>query len=163
MKRCIEKVVELQKNNPNSIIAQELGDDIWSLYLYAMKSPMTRQKYIGRLNKFLDFVDLEGATPEEKSKCFVMKAREKDTQWIFSAILKFMQFQLERVHKKDITGSTVNNYLKSIKLFCDMADIPIPWKKFSRGLPRGRNYADDRLPTDMQMIDYLQTMKFKNY
>ena len=86
-------MVELQKNNPNSAVAQELSDDIWSLYLYGMKSPMTRQKYIGRLNKFFDFLELKGATPEEKSKCFVLKAREKDTQWIFSSILKLMQFQ----------------------------------------------------------------------
>jgi hypothetical protein len=28
-----------------------------------------------------------------------------------------------------------------------MADIPIAWKKISRGLPKGKNYADDRIPT----------------
>jgi len=28
-----------------------------------------------------------------------------------------------------------------------MADIPIPWKKITRGLPRGKKYADDRIPT----------------
>ena len=53
-------------------------------------------------------------------------------------VLKFMQFQLDRVNRKEITGSTVRNYLKSIKLFCEMADIPIAWKKISRGLPRGK-------------------------
>jgi len=28
-----------------------------------------------------------------------------------------------------------------------MADIPIPWKKITRGLPKGKKYADDRIPT----------------
>ena len=28
-----------------------------------------------------------------------------------------------------------------------MADIAIPWKKITRGLPIGRRYADDRIPT----------------
>jgi hypothetical protein len=28
-----------------------------------------------------------------------------------------------------------------------MSDIPIPWKKITRGLPRGKKYADDRIPT----------------
>lgn len=28
-----------------------------------------------------------------------------------------------------------------------MADIPIPWKKTTRGLPNGRRYADDRIST----------------
>jgi hypothetical protein len=43
-----------------------------------------------------------------------------------------MRYHLDRVHKQEITGSTVNNYLKSIKLFCDMADISISWKKYRR-------------------------------
>src|SRR3954468_24781999 len=58
-----------------------------------------------------------------------------------------MQFQLDRSNKKEITGSTVRNYLKSIKLFCEMADLSIAWKKISRGLPRAKNYSDDRIPT----------------
>ena len=49
-----------------------------------------------------------------------------------------MQFNLARVDRKEITGATVRNYLKSIKLFCEMADIPITWKKITRGLPRGK-------------------------
>ena len=149
-------MVELQKNDSNGAIAQEPSDDIWSLYFYAIKSPMTRQKYIGRLNKFFDYLELEGVTPEEKSKYFILKSREKGGQWIFSSVLKYMQFQLERVHKREITGSTLNNYLKSIKLFCEMADISISWKKISRGLPRGRNYADDRIPTDDEIQKLLE-------
>jgi integrase len=58
-----------------------------------------------------------------------------------------MQFHLDRVNRKEITGATVRNYVKSIKLFCEMADIPIAWNKITRGLPRGKNYADDRIPT----------------
>jgi len=32
-----------------------------------------------------------------------------------------------------------------------MADIPIPWKKITRGLPRGKKYADDRIPTMQEL------------
>ena len=28
-----------------------------------------------------------------------------------------------------------------------MADLPVAWKKITRGLPRGRRYADDRIST----------------
>jgi hypothetical protein len=42
---------------------------------------------------------------------------------------------------------TVRNYVKSIKLFCDMADLRIPWAKIARGLPRAKRFADDRAPT----------------
>jgi hypothetical protein len=51
------------------------------------------------------------------------------------------------VNKKEIATATVRNYVKSIKLFCEMADIHIPWQKITRGLPKGKNYADDRIPT----------------
>ena len=61
--------------------------------------------------------------------------------------MKFVHFQKERVNRKEITGATVRNYVKSIKLFCEMADMPILWKKITRGLPRGKKYADDRIPT----------------
>lgn len=58
-----------------------------------------------------------------------------------------MQVLLDRFNRKEITGSTIRNYLKSIKLFLEIADIQIAWKKISRGLPRARNYSDDRIPT----------------
>ncbi|HEY6166264.1 MAG TPA: hypothetical protein VIW25_15290 [Nitrososphaeraceae archaeon] len=37
--------------------------DPWSLYIYAMKAPMTRDRYETRLAKFLDFIGmLQGGT-----------------------------------------------------------------------------------------------------
>lgn len=112
-----------------------------------MKSPVTREKYQKRLEKFFDFLKLDGNTIQEKSIVFVDTVRKEEEGWAFNAVLKFMQFQLDRTMRKEITGSTVRNYLKSIKLFYDMADITIAWKKITRGLPKARNYADDRVPT----------------
>jgi hypothetical protein len=83
---------------------------------------------------------------EDKARVLANKGKE-DINWAFSSVLRFIHFQKERVDRKEITGATVGNYAKSIKLFCDMADIPIPWKKITRGLPRGKKYADDRIPT----------------
>jgi site-specific recombinase XerC len=129
----------------NDINSQNQG--IWSLYLFALKSPVTREKYKTRLDKFFNFIGLDGQTVEEKSNKFIEKYKKHGSQWVFNSILKFMQFHLERVNRKEITGSTIQNYLKSIKFFCEMADIPLTWNKIRRGLPRGRTYADDRIPT----------------
>ncbi len=112
-----------------------------------MKSPVTKQKYQKRLEMFFDFSQIEGTTIEEKGMVFVNKSKKEGNSWTFNAILKFMQSLLERLNRKELTGSTVRNYLKSIKLFCEIADIQITWKKISRGLPRARNYSDDRIPT----------------
>jgi len=129
--------------------------DTWSLYIYAMKSPVTREKYQRRLDKFFDFIGLKGTTIQEKSLIFV-KMSQKDIKWTFNNILKFVQYQNSRALKKEITGGTIRNYVKSIKLFCEMADIPIAWKKITRGLPRERQYADDRIPTMEELRKLLE-------
>jgi hypothetical protein len=77
----------------------------WTLYLYAMKSPVTRDKYQKRLGKFFDFLRLKGATIEEKSIVFVEMSR-KDGNWAFNNIIRFIQFQNSRVVRKEISGAT---------------------------------------------------------
>jgi hypothetical protein len=52
----------------------------------------------------------------------------------------------ERVERKEITAGTMKNRYQAVKLFCEMADIAISWKKISRGIPRVRKFADDRAP-----------------
>lgn len=37
--------------------------------------------------------------------------------------------------------------MKALKLFCEMSDIVIPWKRITRGLPRARMASNDRAPT----------------
>lgn len=47
--------------------------------------------------------------------------------------------------------------MKAIKLFCEMSDIQIPWKKITRGLPRIREAANDGAPTieeTKKLIEY---------
>jgi integrase len=145
-----ETPIQINRDNIND---EEIN--IWSLYLYAMKSPVTRQKYQKRLEKFFDFLELEGNTIEEKSTSFITLSKEKDNSWIFNKVLQFMQILLDRFNRKEITGSTIRNYQKSIKLYLDIADIQIAWKKISRGLPRARNYSDDRIPTSTEIITLL--------
>ena len=64
--------------------------DPYSLYLYAMKSPVTRTKYRKRLAKFLEYTDVVGTTTEEKARLFAKHGRE-DAYWVFGSILKFVQ------------------------------------------------------------------------
>lgn len=119
--------------------------DPWALYLYSIKSPATKEKYLLRLGKFLDYLNFKGAL-EDKARAFARKGKV-DSIWAFNGILKFIQFQKERFNSKEITAGTIRNYVKSIKLFCAMADIAINWDKITRGLPKGRRYTDDRAPT----------------
>jgi integrase len=116
------------------------------LFLYGMKAPMTREKYRGRLAKFFDFIGLTEGTMEERAKTFTERCK-KQPEWVFVSILRFAQTQKERVSNGEISPGTLRNYIKAIKLFCEMNDIIIVWKKITRGLPRTRRFADDRAPT----------------
>ena len=58
-----------------------------------------------------------------------------------------MTFQQERVKYGKISESTIPNYYKAIKLFCEMNDIVFNWKKITRVMPRVRQAANDRAPT----------------
>ena len=111
-----------------------------------MKSPLTREKYQRRLSSFFESAGIQGDSLKAKAASFTNKA-VTDPPWTFNTVLRFLEVQTARVNKREISGSTVRNYVKSIKLFCEMADIPIPWKKLTRGLPKARNYADDRIPS----------------
>lgn len=120
--------------------------DPYSLFLNAIKSPSTKEKYVRRLTIFLDFLKIPGETMKER--CVLLQERSmNNNQWIFNCILSYIIHQKNRLEKKEITGATLFNYLKAIKLFFEMADISIPWKKITRGIPRGRRFAEDRAPT----------------
>lgn len=121
--------------------------DPYSLFLYAIRSEVTRDYYLRRLRIFFNHINL---SPDRKMKerCneFASKGL-KDPSWAFHCIIKFMQFQRDRVEREEITSSTLRNFVKAIKLFCEMSDIAVAWKKINRGLPKIRRFADDRAPT----------------
>jgi hypothetical protein len=65
--------------------------DPWTLYLYAMRSPATKEKYLMRLGRFLDFLNLQG-TLEDKARAFAEKGKD-DNVWAFNSILEFLHIQ----------------------------------------------------------------------
>src|SRR5437870_10418120 len=117
--------------------------DPYSMFMFAMKSPVTRRKYTGRLVRFLDFIGLAQGTIEQRCKNFTEKAGN-DSKWPLNNIIRFLQSQKQKVEQNEITAATLNNYVKSIKLFCEVTEIPISWKNILRGLLKARRYADDR-------------------
>jgi hypothetical protein len=121
--------------------------DPYSILVYAIRSPYTKESYLRRMQRFFDFINFcEGESMDERCNTSAYKGRNDSSQ-AFRNILKFLQSQKERVERKEITASTLRNYVKTIKMFCDVTDITIQWKKTTRGLPKGKRYADDRAPT----------------
>ncbi len=69
--------------------------DPWMLFLYALKAPATRDKYIQRLTKFLDFLGYIG-TKEEKARAFAAQAKA-DSAYAFNSVLRFFQNKREQI------------------------------------------------------------------
>jgi hypothetical protein len=122
----------------------------YSLLVMAIRSPITRQKYFQRLQYFLDFVGIENQSFEQRCNT-LGEGAIKDVTWLTNKIIRYLQIHRQRVEAKEITASTLRNYIKPIKLLCEQIDIPIPWRKILRGLPKGRRYANDRAPTQNEI------------
>jgi hypothetical protein len=118
------------------------------MFKYSIRSELTRKYYERRLRTFFDFIQFEIETKDVEIRCNHFAERAKiNINWTLNQIIRFLQFQKERVENAEITAATLKNFVKSLKVFCDSADLDIPWKKITRGLPKGRQAANDRAPT----------------
>jgi hypothetical protein len=137
-----------------SVLEEKHDFDPMVALIYGLKSPESRRQYPGRLQPFLDFLKLEGSL-NEKAKKFWLKAKE-NSKWTEVNLMQFIQFQKERVDSGEISPSTIPNYYKVIKLFCEMNDIVLNWKKIAKGLPRVREAANDRAPTVEEILKLVE-------
>jgi integrase len=127
--------------------------DPYLLFINSIRSEQTKRKYQGRLNTFFDFIALPNVSQAERCKVFIDKSKE-NPNYPLNCSFKFIMHLKERMDRKEIVVSTINNYLKPIKLLCKINDIPVKWEKITMGLPKERKYAEDRAPT----IDEIQKL-----
>jgi hypothetical protein len=139
------------ENTQKSLLKGESESQLlspYAMFKYSIRSELTRKYYERRLRKFLDFIQFEIGINEMEKRCDDFGKKGKiDTSWALNQIIRFLQFQKERVEKEEITAATLKNFIKSLKVFCDSADIDISWRKVTRGLPKARQAANDRAPT----------------
>jgi len=114
-------------------------------FLFGMKSKETKRQHPHRLDKFLVFLNLQGTIQEKCTELY--KIANENVNAFQANIIRFINTQRERIERNEITEGTVCNYVKAIKLFCNMNDIVINWKKIGKGMPSENHNADDRIPT----------------
>src|SRR5690348_11201603 len=108
-------------------MSSSVGQDPMLEFMFALKAPDTKRQYPKRLKTFFDFLTLRGSIQEQAQE-FLMKARE-DIHWAEIMLIKFINFQKERVGRGEIVNAIIRNYIKATKLFCMMNDVAINWDK----------------------------------
>lgn len=66
-----------------------------------------------------------------------------------------MSFHINRAAKKSIASSTVRNFYKPIKLFCDMNNIIFNSKLITKGDSVVSKTSNDRIPTREEILKML--------
>jgi hypothetical protein len=107
---------------------------------------------VRRLDIFFDFYGVEGETIKEKSENFLKYTKENGIDKITDLIIGYMSYQVDRANRKIISKSTVRNFYKPIKLFCEMNNIILNWKIISKGIPFA-TYSNDRIPTVDEILE----------
>src|SRR5215208_782529 len=124
-----------------------LQGESFELFSAAIRSPATRDPYERKLLGILKRVDL---MPDE----FAQFAKESPLA-AEKKILSLLSQDRLRIERGEITGGTVNNWLKAVRLFLEMNDVILNWKKIRRMLPTIRRYALDRVPTYQELREIL--------
>jgi hypothetical protein len=107
-------------------LGEQENIDPYTAFVYGIRSPYTKESYFRRLRGFFDAINLgKGKTLEERCDIFVHKGIA-DPNWALNNIFRFLHYQKERVEKKEITAGTLHNYVKTLKMFCEITDIAIP-------------------------------------
>ena len=130
-------------------------EDPMASFTYALRAPETKRQWPRRLKVVFDYMGLSSSSIEDQAKEFVDRTTN-NPKWAQGNLIRFLNFQRQRVMNKEISEATIPNYYKAVKLFCEMNDLSsyVNWKKISCGLPRARQSANDRAPT----VDELQRL-----
>ena len=78
-----------------------LDSDPYSTFLFAMRSPKTKEKVVGRLRMFFDFVGIPEESMENRCKVFVNRGKD-DQAWVFGCIVRYLQSLKERFERSEI-------------------------------------------------------------
>ena len=109
---------------------------------------LTRQQYIIRLKMFFDSLGLKGDL-DKQSREFLVRTKKDGggKEWAQNGLKYFIRDKNQKSEKGQIAGVTVRNFYKPVKLFCDIHDVELSWKKISGIIPQGHRFANDRAPT----------------
>ena len=124
----------------------------YQLFKCALHSDKTLQLYKQYLWHFCNFIGL--TTEEVVSKYTADNIKEViRLQRIAEDYVLFLQ---AKIRKGEITAGTAHSMIPPVKLFCEMNDIILNWRKINKFLPYGNGNAADEAYTREQIKKMLE-------
>lgn len=74
----------------------------YSLFLYGVRSPVTRDYYLRRLRIFFNHINLLPDDTMDKRCQFFAEYSRNNPNLVINDIIRFLQFQRDRVERKEI-------------------------------------------------------------
>ena len=85
----------------------------YNLFKYAVRTEITRRYYERRIKTFFDFIGfMVGSVIEERCNSFSEKGKEAN-DWALTGIIKFLQYEKERVQRGEITAAIFITFFKA--------------------------------------------------
>ena len=113
----------------------------YNRFMYGLKSPESKRQYPKRFGVFLDFIGIKDQSFEDRLYDLYIQSKQ-NVEWLQDSLIEFIEFQKERAGRDEIKETTIPNYYKPVKLFCDMNNIVANWNIVTRGMPRGSDAAN---------------------
>ena len=89
----------------------------YTVFTLAIESPATKEKYLQRLEYLLNFADIKNKRSIEIRRDIMAARSKSNLNWLNNTIYGYLQHLKVTVDTREISGATLRNYIKPIKLF----------------------------------------------
>jgi hypothetical protein len=97
--------------------------------------PLYAMVYIHKNQAHVPYKEMDAASPD----AFVEFAKNNPAL-AENKIIGFLSSERARADRGEISAGTINNWVKAARLFLEMSDVQLNWKKIRRVLPRARRF-----------------------
>lgn len=118
------------------------------LFRAAIRSKQTLDPYERKLVSFLNSIDLT-------ADGFVKMAKKRPAR-AERTVMQYIIDERIRVERKEITAGTLGNTVKCVRLLLEMNDVIFNWRKIRRLIPPVKRYADDRMPSKVELMKIIE-------
>ncbi len=125
-----------------------MNGESFTVFIESIRTEETRKRYKQRLNYFCRNILMD----TEK----LVEIGRRDPAKLKGIIIQYMRFLRGRVQRKEIRPGTMAENMKPIKLFCEMNDVDLNWKKLNRLIPEEEEIHKDRAYTKEEIAKMLE-------